>query len=193
MLYRMLIIDRYSYLYSYSSTSTRTRTCTHVKIKYSDSYSYSHILQVLVPVLVLVNLVLAPALPGAAIWCQTSWSTLVEATACCLSKPLPISNAGLLSIEPLETIFSEILLKIGTFVTKNMHIKMLFAEWWPFCSDLKSINVLLLISYSDMWLSGHYRDVLWVVMHLISPANPMIASWHGDTSCTNGPLWGEPP
>ena len=60
MLYRMLIIDRYSYLYSYSSTSTRTRTCTHVKIKYSDSYS--HILQVLVPVLVLVNLVLAPAL-----------------------------------------------------------------------------------------------------------------------------------
>ena len=60
MLYRMLIIDWYSYLYSYSSNSTRTRT--HVKIKYSDSYSYSHILQVLVPVLVLVNLVLAPAL-----------------------------------------------------------------------------------------------------------------------------------
>ena len=60
MLYRMLIIDRYSYLYSYSSTSTRTRT--HVIIKYSDSYSYSHILQVLVLVLVLVNLVLAPAM-----------------------------------------------------------------------------------------------------------------------------------
>ena len=57
-LYRMLIIDRYSYLYSYSSTSTRTRTRTHVIIKYSDLYSYSHILQVLV----LVNLVLAPAL-----------------------------------------------------------------------------------------------------------------------------------
>ena len=58
MLYRMLIIDRYSHLYSYSSTSTRTRTRTHVIIKYLDSYS--HILQVLV--LVLVNLVLAPAL-----------------------------------------------------------------------------------------------------------------------------------
>ena len=58
MLYRMLIIDRYSCLYSYSSTSTRTRT--HVIIKYL--YSYSHILQVLVLVLVLVNLVLAPAL-----------------------------------------------------------------------------------------------------------------------------------
>ena len=61
-LYRMLIIDRYSYLYSYSSTSTRTRT--HVIIKYSDSDSDSHILQVLVLVLVLVNLVLAPALFG---------------------------------------------------------------------------------------------------------------------------------
>ena len=59
-LYRMLIIDLYSYLYSYSSTSTRTCTRTHVIIKYSDSYS--HILQVLVLVLVLVNLVLAPAL-----------------------------------------------------------------------------------------------------------------------------------
>ena len=62
ILYRMLIIDRYSYLYSYSSTSTRTRTCTHVIIKYSDSDSDSHILQVLILVLVLVNLVLAPAL-----------------------------------------------------------------------------------------------------------------------------------
>ena len=61
-IYRMLIIDRYSYLYSYSSTSTRTRTRTHVIIKYSDSDSDSHILQVLVLVLVLVNLVLAPAL-----------------------------------------------------------------------------------------------------------------------------------
>ena len=61
-IYRILIIDRYSYLYSYSSTSTRTRTRTHVIIKYSYSYSYSHILQVLVLVLVLVNLVLAPAL-----------------------------------------------------------------------------------------------------------------------------------
>ena len=60
LLYRMLIIDRYSHLYSYSSTSTRTRTRTHVIIKYS--YSYSHILQVLVLVLVLVNRVPAPAL-----------------------------------------------------------------------------------------------------------------------------------
>ena len=62
MLYRILIIDRYSHLYSYSSTSTRTRTRSHVIIKYSDSDSDSHILQVLVLVLVLVNLVLAPAL-----------------------------------------------------------------------------------------------------------------------------------
>ena len=62
MLYRILIIDRYSHLYLYSSTSTRTRTRTNVIIKYSDSYSYSHVLQVLLLVLVLVNLVLAPAL-----------------------------------------------------------------------------------------------------------------------------------
>ena len=61
-LYRMYIICRYSYSYSYSSTSTCTRTRTHAIIKYSYSYLYSHILQVLVHVLVLVNLVLAPAL-----------------------------------------------------------------------------------------------------------------------------------
>ena len=37
MLYRMLIIDRYSYLYSYSSTSTRTRTRTHIIITVGSS------------------------------------------------------------------------------------------------------------------------------------------------------------
>ena len=72
MLYRMLILDRYSY----SSTSTQTRTRTHVIIKYSDSYSYSHILQVLGLVLGLVNLVLAPALaPTTSEWSTSLWPT----------------------------------------------------------------------------------------------------------------------
>ena len=88
ILYRTLIIDRYSYLYSYSSTSTRTRT--HVIIKYSDSYSYSHILQVLVLVLVLVNLVLAPALfirlTSLALWQSNDCASASKATLMNMDK-----------------------------------------------------------------------------------------------------------
>ena len=49
------------------------------------------------------------------------------------------TNDGLLLIGPLETNFSEILIKIHTFSFKKIHLKMLSAKWRPFCLDL---NVL---------------------------------------------------
>ena len=49
------------------------------------------------------------------------------------------TNAGLLSIEPLRTYFSENLIKIQPFSLKKMHVKMLSAKWRPFCLGL---NVL---------------------------------------------------
>ena len=50
------------------------------------------------------------------------------------------TNAGLLSIEPLRTYFSENLIKIQPFSLKKMHVKMSSAKWRPFCLGL---NVLI--------------------------------------------------
>ena len=49
------------------------------------------------------------------------------------------TNAGILSIGPLGTNFSEILIEINTFSFKKMHLKMSSAKWRPFCLGL---NVL---------------------------------------------------
>ena len=43
------------------------------------------------------------------------------------------TNAGILLIGPLETNFSEILIKIQTFSFNKMHLKMSSAKWHPFC------------------------------------------------------------
>ena len=50
------------------------------------------------------------------------------------------TNAGLLSIPPLRTYFSENLIKIQQFSLKKMHVKMLSAKWRPSCLGL---NVLI--------------------------------------------------
>ena len=44
------------------------------------------------------------------------------------------TNDNLLSIGRLATIFSEIWIKTQTFSFMKMHLKMLSAKWWPFCS-----------------------------------------------------------
>ena len=43
------------------------------------------------------------------------------------------TNAGLLSIGPVGTNFSEILIKIENFSFMKMHLKMSSAKWQPFC------------------------------------------------------------
>ena len=48
--------------------------------------------------------------------------------------------AGLLSIGPLRTYFSEYLINIQQFSLKKMHVKMSSAKWRPFCLGL---NVLI--------------------------------------------------
>ena len=49
------------------------------------------------------------------------------------------TNAGILSIGPLGTNFSEILIKLHAFLCKNMHLKMSSGKWRPSCLGL---NVL---------------------------------------------------
>ena len=43
------------------------------------------------------------------------------------------TNAGLLSIGPLETNFSEIWIKIKNFSFTKVHLKRASVKWWPFC------------------------------------------------------------
>ena len=52
------------------------------------------------------------------------------------------TNAGILSIGPLGTNFSEILIEIHTFSFKKMPFKMLSGKWRPFCLRLKVFSDL---------------------------------------------------
>ena len=59
------------------------------------------------------------------------------------------TNAGILSIGPLGTNFSEILLEIYTFSFTKMHWKMSSGKWQPFCL---SLNVLISVGNDDVSL-----------------------------------------
>ena len=50
------------------------------------------------------------------------------------------TNAGILSIWPLATKFSEILAEIITFSFKKMYLKVSSAKWRPLCLGLNVIN-----------------------------------------------------
>ena len=52
------------------------------------------------------------------------------------------TNAEIMLIGPLGTNFSEILIKIHTFLFKKMHLKMLSAEQHPFCLGLNVLTQL---------------------------------------------------
>ena len=60
--------------------------------------------------------------------------SLVKIMACRLAgaKPLCEPNAGILSIAPLRTNFSEILIEIYTFSFKKMHFKVSSGKCRPF-------------------------------------------------------------
>ena len=49
-------------------------------------------------------------------------------------------NAGILSIGPLGTNFSEILIEIYTFSFRKMHLKMSSGKWRPSCLGLSVLN-----------------------------------------------------
>ena len=58
------------------------------------------------------------------------------------------TNAGLWSIEPLRTYFSENLIKIQPFSLKKIHVKMSSAKWRPSCLGPNVLISLLLKSSS---------------------------------------------
>ena len=64
------------------------------------------------------------------------------------------TNAGILLIGPLGTSFIEIFIGIQTFSFKEMHLKMSYGKWRPFCLGL---NVLMNHIDIDVgpWLARH--------------------------------------
>ena len=67
------------------------------------------------------------------------------------------TNAGLLSIEPLRTYFSENLIKIQALSLKKMHVKMSSAKWRPSCLGLKALRRV------DVYVISHQRESIRVI------------------------------
>ena len=92
------------------------------------------------------------------------------------------TNAGLLSIEPLRTYFSENLIKIQPFSLKKMHMKMSSAKWRPSCLGL---NVLKSPRYQRVkpwwcclfqrWLS--MSEMVALCVPSCCPASTTSQSW----------------
>ena len=76
------------------------------------------------------------------------------------------TNAGILLIVPLGTIFSDIWTGIQTFSFKKMHVKMSSANWRPFCLGL---NMLMITS--DFWyhkVPTYYPSTSLICMSIVS-------------------------
>ena len=85
--------------------------------------------------------------------CLTHWGRVMHI---CISKIISIgsdnglcpsrrqatiwTSAGILSIGPLGTNFSEIWIKVNTFSFKKMHLKISSGKWWPYCLSLNVLN-----------------------------------------------------
>ena len=64
------------------------------------------------------------------------------------------TNAGSLSIGPLGTMFSEILMKIQFFSFIKMHLKISSAKWQPFCQGGDGLTTLSHKYYGNQcWLN----------------------------------------
>ena len=66
------------------------------------------------------------------------------------------TNAGILVIRPLETNFSEILIKIHTFSFKKIHLKTSSGKWRPFCLGLNELTHPGRVTHICISKLGHY-------------------------------------
>ena len=62
------------------------------------------------------------------------------------------TNDGMLSIGPLGTNFSEILIGIQTFSFKKMEFKMSSSKWLPFCLGLNVLNMTWLTNSMELFV-----------------------------------------
>ena len=59
------------------------------------------------------------------------------------------TNAGILLIGPLGTNFIEILIGMQTFSFREMHLKISFAKWRPFCLGLNVLSCVVVWCLND--------------------------------------------
>ena len=83
-------------------------------------------------------------------------------------------NAGILLIGPLETNFSEIVIKIHTLSFKKMHLKMSSGKWRPFCLGL---NVLSKQVWTYGWLEPRESWVMKVYLKMFFFFFSLIIIW----------------
>ena len=100
-------------------------------------------------------------------------------------QAITYTNAGLLSMRPLGTGFSEILIKIQNFPLTKMHLKITSVKWRPFCPggdeltqsnkarDCTKLNLVQLIHYvrhcdKTIWISlNECDDKKWHSFYLV--------------------------
>ena len=68
------------------------------------------------------------------------------------------TNSGLLSIEPLGTIFSEILFEIQNFSFMKMHLKISAVKWRPFCPEGDELMAYPELCHSVRCLHAMFTD-----------------------------------
>ena len=88
------------------------------------------------------------------------------------------TNAGIVSIEPLGTNFSEILIGIKIFSFKKMRLKMSSGKWRPFRLGLNVLNHVSKGSPAVVWKSRtngvQYRVLsLWIEERVFSTPGPL--------------------
>ena len=79
------------------------------------------------------------------------------------------TNAGLLSIGPLQTYFSENLIKIQQFSMKKMHMKMSSAKWRSLCLGLNVLTETKCNHSSHFYNFHAVNDSLFQCWQLINP------------------------
>ena len=103
------------------------------------------------------------------------------------------TNAGLFLIGHLGTNFNEILIEILTFSFKKMHLKVLSANWRPFCLGLNELmltseyqskdgGIALLLSFSkqlaNMMCDDQRGFSLWYApLNACPPSAPYMCQW----------------
>ena len=81
------------------------------------------------------------------------------------------TNVGILLIGHLGTNFSEMLIKIHTFLFTKIHLKMLSGKWRPFCLGLNVLNIYsinpinwsLFCPHSLLGVNRKQRTIWWLL------------------------------
>ena len=81
------------------------------------------------------------------------------------------TNAGILSIAPLGTNFSENLIEIHTFSFKKMHLNRSSAKWRPFCLDVLRAVIITTTNKTqqNMCILYGIYDICIVYLYIYMP------------------------